>query len=141
MLQITDAAKRARTQGFVMELPSGFSTQIGDHGLSLATCDAFRIGLARALLRDPSILIIEEPEDELDEASSVRMNEALRLAGAERTMILLPARLSTLRSMDRVVVLHEGQVHAEGTHAELLQKSELYRHLNYVRFHAFRRIR
>jgi ATP-binding cassette, subfamily B, bacterial len=141
MLQVADAAKQARAQSFLLDLPRGFSTHIGENGVRLSAIQAFHIGLARALLRDPSILIVAEPPNEPDEAAHVRLDEALRLAAAERTMIVIPTRRRSLRAAQDVIVLHEGRVAAIGSHTELLKASSLYRHLNYVRFHAFRAIR
>ncbi|MHB0958984.1 MAG: ATP-binding cassette domain-containing protein [Pirellulaceae bacterium] len=140
LLQITDAAKQARAQSFILDLPHGFVTRIGNHGVRLDAGQAFCIGLARALLRNPSILMIAEPSDDLDRSAQERIDEALRLAATDRTLIVIPARLPTLRILDKVVVLHEGKVHDEGSHRELLRTSRLYRHLNFVRFHAFRGI-
>jgi ABC-type multidrug transport system fused ATPase/permease subunit len=140
-LQVTDAAKQARANNFVVDLPRGFSTKVGGDGLPLDVSQSFRIGLARALLRNPSVLIVEEPPDIFDADTSTLLDEALRLAAQDRTMIVLPAKLESLRQADQVVLLHEGKVLATGPHDQLLRSCELYRHLNYVRFHAFRHIR
>ncbi len=140
-LEITDAAKKARAHNFIMDLPGGFAMTIGNQHAKLKVGEAFRIGLARALLRKPSLLVIDEPDEGMDEASAEHLDEALRLASADHTLIILPGRLATLRSVDRVLLIHEGKLHADGTHADLLQSNQLYRHLNYVRFHAFRNIR
>ena len=137
MLQITDAAKQARAHSFIIELPQGFSTRIGGDAQRLDASQAFRIGLARALLRDPSILVVVEPACVFDEPAQTLLDESLRLAAQERTMIVIPTRLSTLIAADRVVVLHEGKVEAEGAHTDLYETCELYRHLNYVNFHAW----
>jgi ATP-binding cassette, subfamily B, bacterial len=141
MLQISDAAKQARAQSFILELPRGFATRVGAAGQQLDDGQAFCIGLARALIRNPSVLVLAEPADHLDRAADERLKEALRWAGDNRTLIVIPTRLSTLRSLDKIVVLHEGKVQAAGAHRELLKSCRLYRHLNFVRFHAFRRIR
>lgn len=141
MLQITDAAKQARAYSFITDLPRGFSTLIGGNHVHLDQSQAFRLGLARALLRNPSILVVVEPSGEFDQGTMALLDEALRLASQDRTAIVLPARLSTLHQSDRVAVLHEGKVLAHGPHDQVLQTCELYRHLNYVRFHAFRNIR
>ena len=140
-LQVTDAAKQARANSFVMEFPKGFGTKIGGDGVQLTTSQAFRIALARALLRNPSVLIIVEPEQVEDDDSLALIDDALRLAAQDRTMIVLPAHLSSLQSAQEVIVLHEGQILDTGLHEHLLRTCELYRHLNYVRFHAFRHIR
>jgi ABC-type multidrug transport system fused ATPase/permease subunit len=141
MLQISDAAKQARAQSFILELPRGFATHIGTNGEQLDNGQAFCIGLARALVRNPSILVVAEPAESLDRSADERLKEALRWAAEDRTLVVIPTRLSTLRSLDKIVVIHEGKVHAEGSHRDLLKSCRLYRHLNFVRFHAFRRIR
>ncbi len=141
MLQVSDAAKAARAQGFVLELPHGFATRIGVGGVPLGRGEAFCIGLARALVRHPSVLVVVEPADQLDRTAKERLKEALRWAAMERTMVVIPARLSTLRFLDRIVVIHEGRVHAEGTHRDLLKTCRLYRRLLVMRFHSLRHIR
>ena len=111
---------------------------IGPHGLALRPDESFRIGLARALLRQPALLIIEEPAIEPGEDGSAAIDRAIDAAAEGRTLLLCPTRLSTLRSVTRVFVLRAGQLVTQGGHAELLQNSEFYRHLNYLRFNAFR---
>jgi ABC-type multidrug transport system fused ATPase/permease subunit len=137
-LQIADAARQARAYDFVQALPQGFSTRIGDHPPLLTSDQAFRIGLARALLREPSLLVVEEPTGPLDEATLRELEAAILEASKGRTVVSLPSIPATLRSADDVFVFHEGQLDAQGKHADLLQNSELYRHLNYIRFNAFR---
>jgi len=138
LLDVTDAAKQARAYNLVQQLPQGFSTIVGDGGLPLDAGQAFRIALARAALREPSLLAIQEPDAEFDETSAGHVIEALRRLGAGRAMLVLPMRIATLRSADLVYLLHEGKIVAEGKHADLLQSSDLYRHLTYVRFNPFR---
>ena len=94
--------------------------------------------MARAAIREPAVIVVEEPSEEFDAATATAIDEALREVAVGRTLIVLPGRLATLRSMDRNYLFHEGKLHAQGTHAELLQASELYRHLTYVRFNPFR---
>lgn len=136
--QIQDAAKRARAYNFIQQLPDGFSSVIGEHGLRLNTGQAFRVALARALVRDPSLLVIEEPDGVLNEADAGEINAALQESADSRTLIYLPAQLDTLRTLDHIYLFHAGKVFAEGTHADLIRNCELYRHLHYVRFNAFR---
>jgi len=137
-LQINDAAKRARAAEVVQALPEGLSTAIDGHNSGITTDQAFRIAIARALLRGPSLLIVEEPAGDFDEATARKLDEALQEAARSAALIIIPARLSTLRSVDRIYLFHEGKLHTEGTHTELLQSSELYRHMIYVRFNTFR---
>jgi ABC-type multidrug transport system fused ATPase/permease subunit len=137
-LQVSDALKHAQAEEFVRSLPQGINTPISGQDTMLKADQAFRIGLARSLLREPSVLVVQEPEGEFDATVSGQLNTAFEQAARGRTMIVLPSRLATLRSAEHVFVFHEGKLHAEGTHSELLQNSELYRHLNYVRFNPFR---
>lgn len=133
-LQISDAAKQARAYNFIQELPGGLSSRLSAES-RLPPGRAFRIGLARAVLRDPSVLwIVEPPRDEVDEESWAHIDEALRLVSDQRTLLIVPARLATLRGLDTIALLHRGQLAAQGTHTELLRTSELYRHLVYQRF-------
>jgi ABC-type multidrug transport system fused ATPase/permease subunit len=137
-LQITDAAKQARAYNFIQQLPQGFSTIVGPQGHRLDAGQAFRIALSRVALRDPSVVVIQEPRGTLDRDVEGHIDEALRRMAQDRAVVLLPTRLDTLRSADRVVLLHQGEVVGEGTHPELIQSSELYRHLTYVRFNPYR---
>jgi len=138
-LQVTDAAKEARAYNFIQQLPNGFSTLVGVDGQRLQPGEAFRIGLARVALRNPVLIVAEEPTEEMDEVSSGHVDEALRKLAQDRAIVILPSRLDTLRNADHVVVLDNGSVVAEGKHGDLVQQSELYRHLTYVRFNAFQR--
>jgi ABC-type multidrug transport system fused ATPase/permease subunit len=137
-LQITDAAKQARAYNFIQQLPQGFATIVGPQGHRLDAGQAFRIALARVALRDPSLVVIQEPQAALEKDAEGHIDEALRRMAQERAVVLLPTRLETLRSADRVVLLHQGEIVGEGTHPELIQASELYRHLTYVRFNPYR---
>lgn len=137
-LQINDALRQACAEEIVRRLPSGLATAVGGRHSPLPPDQAFRIGLARALLREPSLLVIQEPEAQADEVVSRELDAAVKQAAIGRTVVVLPARLATLRAADGIYLFHEGKLHAQGKHADLLQSSELYRHLNYVRFNVFR---
>ena len=140
-LQINDAAKRSRAHEFIQSLPLQFDTVIGERGVKLSDDQAFRIGLARALLREPSLLILEEPRGEdTAESAHQEIGQAIDSAAKGRTLILLPSRLSSLRNCDEVYLFHNGKLEVRGTHNDLLRQSELYRHLIYVRFTAFRKV-
>jgi ABC-type multidrug transport system fused ATPase/permease subunit len=136
-VQVNDALKRALAFEFIRGFPDGLSTVIGSPQQRLRLDQAFRIGLARALLRAPSLLVVEEPAGG-DEAIDRELDEALAQAAASRTLIILPSRISTLRNADMIFMLHAGKLVGQGKHADLLQSSELYRHLCYVRFNPFR---
>ncbi len=136
--QISEAAKRAKAYDFVQRLPQGFNTIVGEHGMRLTNSQQVRIGIARALLRDPTVVIFEEPPDEMDAPTADLLDQALEELADKRTLIVLPTRLNTIRKLDRVFLFHEGKLVDEGSHTELLQRSELYRHLIYQRFNMFR---
>ena len=137
--QVSDAAKLAHAHQFIQGLPQGYETVVGDHGLSLTLSQKFRIGLARAALRDPALLVIEEPDEPLDADTKALVDDTLDRLCPGRTVLFLPGRNSTLRRADSVLVLHEGKVAAFGEHRELVQTSDLYRHVQYERFNEFRR--
>jgi len=138
-LQIQDVLSRAQATALVEKLPAGLATRVGQRDTNLAPHDAFRIALARALLRHPSLLVVEEPHAECDEATGELIDLAIQSAREACTLITLPARLATLRAAQQVFLFHQGKLHAEGPHAELLQTNELYRHIIYLRFNPLRR--
>jgi ATP-binding cassette subfamily B protein len=136
--QIGDAAKQALAYDFIQKLPQGFATIVGQQGEQLDTGQAFQISLSRVALRDPSLLVVQEPRGEIDDDTAEGIREAIQRVTQDRTIILLPTRLETVRGADKVILLHQGKVAGEGTHTELIQASELYRHLTYVRFNQYR---
>jgi ATP-binding cassette, subfamily B, bacterial len=132
--QIIEAAKVAHAHHFIQKLPQGYETPIGEHGHSLTVSEQFRIALARAVLRDPALLIIEEPETQLDEDTKSLLDDTLARMLPGRTAIFLPHRISTIRSCDKLFLLHKGRIVASGVHKELLGQNPLYRHLHYLEF-------
>jgi ATP-binding cassette subfamily B protein len=124
--QIREAASCARATHFIQELPAGIETRVGLGGVSLREDQAFRIALARGLLREPSLLIIQEPVVD-DEESEQEVTEALNHAAETATLLTIPSRLTTLRAADVIYVFHEGKLHARGRHVDLLKDDELYR--------------
>jgi ABC-type multidrug transport system fused ATPase/permease subunit len=128
--QIIEAAKQAHAHQFIEKLPYGYETQVGEHGYTLKPGERFRIALARALLRDPSLLVIEEPAGPTDADTPALLDDTLERAGAGRTVIILAQRLSTLREADRVFLIQDGKLEASGTHRDLWQTSEAYRRLH-----------
>lgn len=136
--QATEAAKMVHAHNFIQKLPQGYETIIGEHGEQLGDVHGFLLALARAVLRDPALLIIEEPTLEMTSNEKAHMEDATRRAAARRTTIVLPSRLTTLRSADRIVLLNRGKVEVVGTHDVLLKNSALYRHWEYMHFNEFR---
>jgi ATP-binding cassette, subfamily B, bacterial len=130
--QIIEAAKLAHAHQFIEKLPYGYETLIGGHGQSLKAGERFRLALARALLRDPSILIIEEPYGPVDDDTLALLDDTMERASHGRMIIFLASRLSTLRNVDRVFLLHGGHLEASGSHRDLWQHNEYYRRLQMV---------
>ncbi|MDB5386470.1 MAG: Xenobiotic-transporting ATPase [Planctomycetaceae bacterium] len=136
----TEAAKITHAQHFIQRLPQGYETVIGEHGEALDAGQAFRLALARAILRDPALLIIEEPSQQLDEDTKSLIDDAYQRIAVQRSVIYLPNRLATLKRCDEIILLHQGQIAARGTHAHLVKTSQLFRHWEYVRFNEFRHV-
>jgi ATP-binding cassette subfamily B protein len=135
--RIIEAAKVAHAHQFIQKLPQGYETPIGELGHALRIGEQFRIALARAILRDPALLIIEEPQIPLDDDTKSLLDDTFNRILPGRTAIFLPHRLSTIRNCDQVFLLYNGKVEAAGDHRELLAQSELYRHLQYLEFNEF----
>jgi ABC-type multidrug transport system fused ATPase/permease subunit len=127
--QIIEAAKLAHAHQFIERLPYGYETRIGDGGMSLGPGERFRIAMARALLRDPSVLIVEEPPALSDEDTLALLDDTMERAAPGRTILFIANRLSTLRSADRVFLLKDGHLAASGSHRDLWQNNEAYRRL------------
>lgn len=134
LAEATDAAKATHAHNFIQKLPQGYETVIGEHGERLDDGQAFRLGLARAVLRKPAVLVIEEPASVLDDDTKAMLDDAYNRIVKDRTVIFLPSRLSTVRRCDQVVLVNEGRVIAAGSHETLVKQSELYRHWEYVTF-------
>jgi len=132
--QIIEAAKMAHAHHFIQKLPEGYETAIGELGHSLTLSQQYRIALARAILRDPALLIVEEPDVELDDEAKDALDDTLARILPGRTVIFLPHRISTLRTCNVIHLINKGQIVASGTHKELLKSSKLYRHLYYLEF-------
>ncbi|MCI0459016.1 MAG: ABC transporter ATP-binding protein/permease [Gemmataceae bacterium] len=135
--KIIEAAKLAHAHQFVQRLPQGYETPIGEMGHPLQTGEQFRIALARAILRDPALLIIEEPSAALDDNTKALLDDTFARVLPGRTTIFLPHRLSTIRNCDTIFLLYNGRIEAQGEHRELLKESDLYKHLQYLEFNEF----
>ena len=131
---IVEAAKAAHAHQFIQHLRGGYETMIGDEGVELSAGEKFRIALARAILRDPALVVIEEPTDGLDEATKALLDDTYARFLSARTVIFLPRRLSTLRSCDQIFLFEQGRLLDSGTHRALLESHDLYRHLIYTHY-------
>jgi ATP-binding cassette subfamily B protein len=125
--QVRRAATLAGAADFIDALPDGYDTVIGEHGFSLSGGQRQRIAIARAVLADPRILILDDATSSVDPTKEHEIRAALREVMAGRTTIIIAHRPATIALADRVVLLDEGRVADQGTHAELLQRSERYR--------------
>jgi len=127
--EITHAAKSAHIHDFVMQLPYGYDTTIGEHGMQLSGGQRQRIAIARAILKDPRILILDEATSSLDTESESLIQEALANLMKDRTTFIIAHRLSTVMNADRILVLNKGEIVESGTHSQLLALNGLYRKL------------
>jgi len=128
--EIIAAARAARAHEFILNLTDGYDSLVGERGQSLSGGERQRISIARAILTDPRILILDEATSSVDTETEREIQEALANLIEGRTTIAIAHRLSTLRKADRLVVLEQGAVTAMGSHERLLQTSETYARLN-----------
>jgi subfamily B ATP-binding cassette protein MsbA len=134
--EVIGAAKQAYAHDFIQRLPDGYATPIGENGVKLSGGERQRLAIARALLRDPPILILDEATSSLDSESERIVQLALANLIKHRTTLVIAHRLSTVQNADRIVVLDRGRVVETGTHAELLQRGGLYQRLHAIQFQA-----
>jgi ATP-binding cassette subfamily B protein len=124
--QIELAARRAQAHDFIMRLPDGYDTRVGERGLTLSGGQRQRVAIARALLADPRILILDDATSAVDATTEQQIKTALREVMAGRTTFIIAHRLSTIALADEIIVLEDGRVVAHGEHADLLERSPLY---------------
>jgi ATP-binding cassette, subfamily B, bacterial MsbA len=132
--QIEAAAQAANASGFIATLPQEFDTVLGERGTRLSGGQRQRIAIARALLRDPPILILDEATSALDTESERLVQQAIERLMQDRTVLVIAHRLATVRDADQIVVLDAGQIVQQGSHEELLRGAGLYRRLHDLQF-------
>ena len=130
MEQVVEAAKIANAHDFIMEMEHGYDTSVGDRGCRLSGGQRQRISIARAILKNPPILILDEATSALDTESERLVQEALERLMKTRTTIAIAHRLSTIKNADRIYVLHDGHIVESGTHDELIALGKYYKKLN-----------
>jgi len=132
--EVLAAARAARVDEFAERLPAGYDTQVGERGVTLSGGQRQRIAIARAILRDAPILLLDEATSALDSESEHFIQQAIEKLTANRTTLVIAHRLATVRNADRILVLENGKLAAEGSHAELITSSPLYARLSKLQF-------
>jgi len=132
--ELEAACQAANIHNFIIDLPDGYDTVVGERGYRLSGGEKQRIALARVILKDPRILVLDEATSSLDSESEALIQEALKRVMAKRTSIVIAHRLSTILAADQILVIDRGQVLERGTHPELLAKKGLYAQLYKTQF-------
>ena len=134
MEEIVDAAKKAKIHDFIMTLPEGYETNVGERGVKLSGGQKQRISIARVFLKDPAVLILDEATSALDNETEMLVSESLEELTKGRTSIVVAHRLSTIKNADEIIVLTADGISERGSHEELLEKSGIYARLYNYQF-------
>ncbi|HOX21992.1 MAG TPA: ATP-binding cassette domain-containing protein, partial [Elusimicrobiales bacterium] len=128
--EIQAACAAADADAFIRQLPQGYDTMLGERGVKLSGGQRQRLAIARAILKKPSVLILDEATSNLDTASEKAVQAAIEKLLSGRTVVMVAHRLSTIRNADRIYVLHNGSISEQGDHSELLSGSGIYKRLH-----------
>lgn len=134
MEEIVDAAKRAGAHDFIMELPDGYDTVLGERGLGLSGGQKQRIAIARAICKNPSILILDDATSAVDMETELRIQSALRDVMKGKTTFIIAHRISSLKHADEILVVEQGRIVERGTHDELLRQNGLYKRIYDIQY-------
>jgi len=132
--QLVRVAKAANAHMFIKDFPEGYNTMIGERGLKISGGQRQRIAIARAVYKNPPILIFDEATSQLDTESEKLVQDAINNLMKGRTVIVIAHRLSTIKHADKIVVIDKGQIAGSGTHEELLGTNSLYKRLYEIQF-------
>jgi subfamily B ATP-binding cassette protein MsbA len=132
--QVVQAAKAAQAWEFIEKMPAGLDTVIGERGVMLSGGQRQRLAIARALLLNPPVLILDEATSSLDTESEKLVQEAINALMVRRTALVVAHRLSTIRHADMILVLDNGRIVERGTHEELLRLNKRYKYLHDIQF-------
>ena len=131
--EVEEAAKKARCYDFIMNLPQGFDTVIGEGGASLSGGEKQRISIARCILKDAPIVILDEATASVDLDNERHIQEAITELVRGKTLLVIAHRLNTIRAADKIVVVSEGKIAEQGTHEQLLKRGGIYNNFIYLR--------
>src|SRR5690606_2826290 len=134
MDEIIDAAKRAQAHDFIMELPNGYETMLGERGMGLSGGQKQRIAIARAICIDPSILILDDATSAVDMETEFKIGQALKEVMKGRTTFIIAHRISSLKHADEILVLEDGAIVERGTHEELLKQEGPYQRIYQIQY-------